>query len=483
MIFDIDFFRTPFLIRQKSLPCEHLARDISPAAIFPFLPPQHKGNCARMDVSVILPVMNEAENLRVLIPRLIASLDREHLTHEIIVIDGPSTDGTRETAESFGARVVEEGRRGYAGALETGIAEARGDYLLTLDADQSHDPDFVIKMWRARTRADIVVASRYALGGVAYSDFIRRSTSWLLNRVLRRFLSMPVLDISSGFRLYRRQVFEDLKLTSSNFEVQEEILVKAYASGFSVVEVPFTYFPRGAGRSHAKLVSFGWKIFSSSLPLWKIRNSLASADYDERAFYSLIPPQRYWQRRRHRITVLWARGGGRVLDAGCGSSLIVQSLNNVIGMDSNFAKLRFLRRYEIPLVNASAFALPFKDSSFDCVVSSQVIEHIRYDESIFSEMCRVLRPGGVLILGTPDYATIGWRVIEPLYGFLMPGGYKDEHITHYTLAQLTEILNRYGIAIEETAYIARSELILRCRKVAPAAGEGRNVAGEASTAA
>ena len=65
-----------------------------------------------MDVSVILPVMNEAENLRALLPRLIASLDREHLTHEIIVIDGPSTDGTRETAESFGARVVEEGRRG-----------------------------------------------------------------------------------------------------------------------------------------------------------------------------------------------------------------------------------------------------------------------------------------------------------------------------------------------------------------------------------
>ena len=115
----------------------------------------------------------------------------------------------------------------------------------------------------------------------------------------------------------------------------------------------------------------------------------------------------------------------------------MQSINNVVGMDFNYAKLRYLRRYEIPLVNASAFALPFKDGSFDCVISSQVIEHIRYDESIFSEMYRVLRPGGMIILGTPDYATIGWRIIEPIYGFLMPGGYKDEHITHYTLAQLT----------------------------------------------
>src|SRR5271170_3783314 len=340
-----------------------------------------------MDISVILPVLNESDNLRILLPRIRTSLEREKLSYEIVVIDGGSIDGTRETAEALGARVVAERRHGFAGAMETGIAEARGDYVLTLDADQSHDPDFVVKMWRARTRADIVVASRYVLGGVAYSDFIRRASSWLLNWMLRRFLSMPVSDISSGFRLYRRDVFTDLKLTSSTFEVQEEILVKAYASGFSIVEVPFTYFPRGAGRSHAKLFSFGWKILRSSLPLWKIRNSLLSADYDERAFFSKIPPQRYWQHRRHRIAVLWARAAGRVLDAGCGSSLIVQSINNVVGMDFNYPKLRYLRRYEIPLVNASSFALPFKDGSFDCVVSSQVIEHIRYDESIFSEMC------------------------------------------------------------------------------------------------
>jgi glycosyltransferase involved in cell wall biosynthesis len=435
-----------------------------------------------MDVSVILPVVNEAENLRILIPRLIALLGRERLTHEIVVVDGASSDGTRETAEALGARVVAERRRGYAGAMETGFAEARGDYVLTLDADQSHDPDFIVKMWRARTRADIVIASRYALGGVAYSGFVRRATSWLLNVVLRRMLSMPVRDMSSGYRLYRREVLANLELNSTNFEVLEEILVKAYASGFSVVEVPFTYFPRGAGRSHAKLVSFGWKILRSSVPLWKIRNSLRSADYDERAFYSLIPPQRYWQRRRHHITVLWARGAGRVLDAGCGSSLIVQSLNNVIGMDYNYAKLRFLRRYEIPLVNASAFALPFKDESFDCVISSQVIEHIPFDESLFNEMCRVLRTGGRLILGTPDYATIGWRIIEPIYGFLMPGGYKDEHITHYSQKKLREILPRHAFVVEEAAYVARSELILRCRKVGLGERARSDVAAVASTA-
>ena len=116
-------------------------------------------------------------------------------------------------------------------------------------------------------------------------------------------------------------------------------------------------------------------------------------------------------------------------------------------------------------VCASVDALPFKDGSFDCVISSQVIEHLPYDESLFSEMHRVLRVGGTLILGTPDYATRGWRMIEPVYGFLIPGGYKDEHITHYTMESLKEILMRHGMAVEESAYVAWSELILRCRKL------------------
>ncbi|HYB91434.1 MAG TPA: glycosyltransferase [Candidatus Binataceae bacterium] len=433
-----------------------------------------------MDISVILPVVNERDNLIALVPRLKALLDRLKLSYEIIVIDGNSTDGTREASEEMGARVVGERRRGYAGALETGFAEAAGDYLLTLDADLSHEPDFVAKMWRARDRGDIVVASRYTRGGVAYTGFTRQVTSWFLNVFLRHFLSVPVRDMSSGFRLYRREAVEGLKLTSKNFEVQEEVLVRAYAQGFSITEVPFTYFPRGAGRSHAKLFRFGLDIGRSALKLWKLRNSLESADYDERGFYSIIPIQRYWHHRRHHIAVSWARGAERILDAGCGSSLIVQSLNNAIGMDFNFAKLRFLRRYGMPLVRGSAFALPFQDGSFDCVISSEVIEHIPYDEAIFEEMRRVLRLGGILILGTPDYATLGWRIIEPVYGFVLPGGYHDEHITHYTREKLGKIMARHGFAIEETAYVGGSELIMRCRKIE--LGE-RADAGSATTQA
>jgi dolichol-phosphate mannosyltransferase len=421
-----------------------------------------------MDLSIILPVVNERDNLVILIPRIRALMEREQIDFEIVVIDGNSSDGTREAAAELGARVVPERRRGYAGAVETGFAEARGDYILTLDADMSHDPAFVSRMWRARKQADIIIASRYVHGGIAYTEFLRLWLSRILNFGMRWFLSMPVRDMSSGFRLYRREALADLNLESRNFEVLEEILVKSYAQGFSIYEVPFTYFPREAGRSHARVLKFGIDLARAALKLWTLRNSIASADYDDRAFYSIIPIQRYWQRARHRITTSWARGADRILDIGCGSSVIIQSLNHVIGMDLSLGKLRFLSRNGIPLARGSAFALPFRDSSFDCVITSQVIEHIAFDESLFTEMWRVLTPGGTLIIGTPDYATRGWRVIEPIYGHLIPGGYRDEHITHYTREGLSRILSRHGFAFEATDYVAGSELIMRWRKPAGA---------------
>ena len=228
-----------------------------------------------MDISVVLPVLNESDNLRILLPRIQTSLEREKLSYEIVVIDGGSIDGTRETAEALGARVVAERRHGFAGAMETGFAEAAGDYILTLDADNSDDPDFISKMWVARKRADIVIGSRYTRGGVTYSSFIRRWASFLLNILLSRMLSIPVRDVSSGFRLYRRAALEGMEITSKNFEVQEEVLVRAYARGFSVVEVPFVYFPRATGRSHVRLIRFGGDILRSAFPMWKLRNSLA----------------------------------------------------------------------------------------------------------------------------------------------------------------------------------------------------------------
>jgi SAM-dependent methyltransferase/tetratricopeptide (TPR) repeat protein len=196
---------------------------------------------------------------------------------------------------------------------------------------------------------------------------------------------------------------------------------------------------------------------------------VASADYDHRAFDSPIPLQRYWQRARHQIVLDFlslASGQGyhTVLDIGCGSSRIIQELPKAVGMDILLPKLRFLRNRHSRLVQGSIFALPFSTHTVDAVVCSEVIEHIPDNPAFFEEMGRVLRPGGTLILGTPDYGRWLWWLLEWIYGKVLPGAYAHEHITHYTRANLTERLTTFGYTIEDLKYVGRCEMIFRARK-------------------
>ena len=85
---------------------------------------------------------------------------------------------------------------------------------------------------------------------------------------------------------------------------------------------------------------------------------------------------------------------------------------------------------------------------------------------ILDDCCRVLAPGGRLVLGTPDYARREWVAFERLYGAVAPGAYADEHIAHYTRAELVAEMTRRGLRLEETHYILRSEMILAFRKPA-----------------
>ncbi len=417
-----------------------------------------------LDLTILIPVVNEAANLAFLLSALQEIARILAIQAEIIVVDGGSTDDSVAAAERLGARALRQSVPGFGGAIIEGFRASHGEWVLTMDADLSHEPSFVLKLWRNRHRADILVASRYVRGGAAYTHSLRKFLSRVLNLAFSRGLSLAVRDMSSNFRLYRASVLTALEFQGRGFEILEEILVRAHANGWTIAEVPFTYFPRREGASHARVLRVGRDLARMFLRLWRLRNSIESADYDERAYYSWIPPQRWWHRRRRRVIVDLARHTRRVLDVGCGSSVILQTLNDATGVDVNFGKLRYMRRYGLPLVNASIFALPFAAASFDCVVCSEVIEHVPRDPTLFRELDRVLAPGGLLILGTPDYATWTWPVIERVYKWVMPAGYADEHISHYARAGLCALLGAMGYEILETKYVFRSELIVAARK-------------------
>jgi ubiquinone/menaquinone biosynthesis C-methylase UbiE len=292
----------------------------------------------------------------------------------------------------------------------------------------------------------------------------RRAGSRLLNAVFGRGLSLAVQDMSSSIRLYRTRVVSSLDLRARDYDVLQEILVRAYAAGWRVCEVPIDYAPNPEvpSKAHLPLVAGYLRTFWS---LWKLRNSIKAADYDYRAHDSVIPLQRYWQRQRYKHIIELIDGEGPVLDVGCGSSHIIGALpRGSVALDVLANKLRFARRFSVPLVRGSGFTLPFPDESYSCVLCSQVIEHVPMEPSMLDELCRVLKPGGRLVLGTPDYDRWEWVWIEKAYGFCAPGGYADEHISHYTRRSLIEHFQQRGYTHEATRYILRGELILAFRK-------------------
>ncbi len=421
------------------------------------------GSLVRPELAVVIPALDERDNLALLLPGLAATLERLGVPAEVIVVDGGSADDSAAVAGALGARVVLQKEPGYGGALLAGFAATAAPFVATLDADLSHPPAFLAELW-ARREAAVVIASRWAPGGRARMGRTRELASRVLNRVFRRVLSLPVHDLSSGFRLYRRHVVADLPLVARDFDALEEILIRVFNRGFAVAEVPFSYEPRRHGASHARVARLARAFLRTGLRMWRLRNSAAAADYDSRAFDSPIPLQRYWQRTRHRIVLSLLDRGGAVLDAGCGSSRIIQDLEDAVGLDLSAAKLRFLAPRHRLLVRGDTARLPFRAGAFAAVISSEVIEHIPDTDELWAELDRVLAPGGILVVGTPDYARPLWRLIERIYGLVLPQAYAGEHITHYTRRSLEARLASLGYAIEARRTVGLCELILKARK-------------------
>jgi len=417
-----------------------------------------------MDLSALIPVWNEAENLKVLLPELHRTLRQLGLRYEIIVVDAGSVDGSRDVAAALDAHVLSQKEPSYGEALRDGFAAARGDYVLTMDADYSHEPSLAARLWRQREGADLVIASRYVPGGTAEMPVLRRALSRTLNAVYRRGLDLPFRDLSSGFRLYRASALGKAHTTARNFDVLPELLVQLHAEGYRIREIPFHYRPRRKGRSHVRLLRFGWAFLMTLVRMRRLRSSIQSADYDLRAHDSLIPLQRFWQRKRLRIVTRFLEPGGRVLDVGCGSSRIIIDAPETVGMDVAMRKLRFLRSRVKMLLAGSLDKLPFRDGTFRRVICSEVIEHVPRDRVRLSEFYRVLEEGGTLILGTPDYSSWIWRNLERLYRFAKPGGYADEHINPYRRQELERELAREGFDVVDVGWICRSEMIFKARK-------------------
>jgi SAM-dependent methyltransferase len=427
---------------------------------------QSAASDASDSVAIVLADPDDREALRtcVVALRRVARQFRIPLTVHVVTVD--TSEGRVHDIETLGVFAINQSGRGYGALIKAAAAATTSPYVVTLRADGAHPPELLPYLYAMRKEADLVIASRYVKQGFARMPLWRQILSRALNRTFRRLLDLPFRDLSSSYRLYRRSLVAAISPVMSTDAALQEVLIKSFCEGYSVSEIPMHYIASAASsrRDLRRLTQLGVEYIRTLGAMWTLRNSVASADYDTRAFFSRIPFQRWWQRRRYSILSEYIGQAERVLDAGCGSTQLMNRFPQTVGMDCSLRKLRFMRRPGRRLVNASTFELPFRSEAFDVVISSQVIEHLRNEPPVFEELVRCVRPGGTLVLGTVDYGRWQWPLIERLYGLAKPTGYAQEHITHFTRDSLVRRIRSLGLTVECIRYICGGEIIIRATK-------------------
>jgi len=200
----------------------------------------------RMTVAAVIPTLNEAQNIAAVLGAI-----PPHRVDEVIVIDGGSTDNTAPIAQSKGARVIRELRRGYGRACATGTAEARSDVLVFLDGDGADDPAQIPELLQPllEGRADLVIGSRLAEPGAHRSmPWHQRQGNRIAAWCVRRLYGVPLTDLGP-FRAIRRRTLLDLDMRDMTYGWPTEMIVKAARRGLRIAEVPVHDYPRMAGQS------------------------------------------------------------------------------------------------------------------------------------------------------------------------------------------------------------------------------------------
>lgn len=218
---------------------------------------------AALELTILIPCLNEAETLAVCVDKARGFLERAGVEGEVLVADNGSTDGSQEIARTAGARVIDISERGYGAALRGGIAAAYGRYVIMGDGDDSYDFTALdAYLDRLREGADLVMGNRFQ-GGIA-PGAMPLLNRYLGNPVLsflgRLFYRIPVGDFHCGLRGFSRQAIDDLALQSPGMEFASEMVVKAALHDLRIVEVPTTLAPDGRSRPpHLKPWRDGWR--------------------------------------------------------------------------------------------------------------------------------------------------------------------------------------------------------------------------------
>jgi glycosyltransferase involved in cell wall biosynthesis len=214
-------------------------------------------------LSVVVPVYNEEPTVGDIVRRVRAVLDAAGFRYEVIVVDDCSRDNSPAEAAAQGVTVYQlKKHMGKGYVLRAGFSKAKGDIVATIDSDGSHLPEELplLLLPVVQGMADLVVGSRFLNNGKGTTRKINKIGNRLFNRLIRILTANPTSDSQSGYRIMTRHVLTSMTLTSYEYEIESEMLVKSARKRFRIVEVPITYEQRTYGRSGIDPLRDGVKI-------------------------------------------------------------------------------------------------------------------------------------------------------------------------------------------------------------------------------
>jgi dolichol-phosphate mannosyltransferase len=224
---------------------------------------------SQIKVSAVILAKDEEETIVEIVKQAKTCAD------EVLVVDGHSSDKTRELAEKAGARVVMDRGKGKGDGYKTGLAEAKAGTIVFLDADGSHDPRDIPKLAEPilSRKFDLVIGSRWRGGSddihPNFNHLVRDLGGNLLSIIISRWFNTEVTDCLHGYRAMRKQAGLSLGLQADDFDIEHEMVIKALKRGFKVGEVAVHEYSRKGGKS--KLPTFGkahifwWRLFKELL--------------------------------------------------------------------------------------------------------------------------------------------------------------------------------------------------------------------------
>jgi dolichol-phosphate mannosyltransferase len=225
--------------------------------------------------SIVIPVRNEAENIAILLPQIVSVVNRydPDLKYEILVIDHISTDNTPALLHSFQKEhpnlqvltIIDPSIR-LGDAFLQGFQAARGEFIITMDGDRSHPPEFLIPILEhLKSGYDLIIGGRYLRKQPPFEPKSRYRISKMFNLGPRLLLRKKISDYTTGYRAFKKELLSKCNLISHDFNIHVELNMKLAQLATKSIEIPIRYEKRVEGRSKLKYRQQFWGYFKAML--------------------------------------------------------------------------------------------------------------------------------------------------------------------------------------------------------------------------